>query len=216
MATFFLKRLLTLYLFLLNCKWNMTIFSFTFASTLLTVFIVSILSSTDEIDRLTKDLLRNYSRKIRPISNNSEVLYVYFSFNLISINEYDDVNGVLSVVGGPYLQWMDYRLTWDPRNYSGMTKVVMPRSDLWFPNLVVVNTASDIKPIKLDDSIIMRLSSDGVIMDSLGSQINTICTSDMTYYPFDKQTCGIIISGEFLYDQNSAVAFALFVALLDH
>ena len=175
----------------------MTTFSLTFASAILIILFVSVLSSTDEIDKLTKDLLKNYNRKIRPSLTSSETLYVYFSFNLISINGYDDVNGVLSVVGGPYLQWMDHRLTWDPRNYSGMTKVLVPRSELWLPHLVVVNTASDINPIKLDDSIIMRLSSDGVIKDSLGSQINTICTSDMTYYPFDKQRCDIIIKGEY-------------------
>ena len=189
-------RLLAPYLLLLNCKWNMKTLSFTFASAIFIVLFVSVFSSTDEIDRLTTDLLKDYNRKIRPILNSSETLYVYFAFNLISINGYDDVNGVLSVVGGPYLQWMDHRLTWDPRNYSGMTKVLVPRSELWVPHLVVVNTASDIKPIKLDDSIVMRLSSEGTIKDSLGSQINTICTSDMHYYPFDKQSCDIIITGE--------------------
>ena len=177
----------------------------TFAAVIFVLCWISCFSTVDEIERLTTDLLKSYNKKIHPPYNSSETLYINCSFILISINEYDDVNGVLSIVGGPDIAWFDYRLEWNPHNYSGLSYLTVPRSDIWFPQLFVVNTAEELKGITLHDSIPLRIYADGLVEDSVGGHIKTICTSDMTHFPFDKQRCEIRLAAWNYYGQEISI-----------
>jgi hypothetical protein len=34
---------------------------------------------------------------------------------------------------------MDYNLRWDPREYGGINKTVIPATDLWLPDVYIFN-----------------------------------------------------------------------------
>ncbi len=36
--------------------------------------------------------------------------------------------------------WNDYTLTWDPSNFSNITVIVLPRSAIYIPDIVIYNT----------------------------------------------------------------------------
>ncbi|KAK3094009.1 hypothetical protein FSP39_022851 [Pinctada imbricata] len=145
------------------------------------------------MDRLITDLSTGYNSKIRPPDNTSETLYVNVYFFLLSVMEYDEISGVLSLTGGLYMNWQDPRLTWTPSAYSGIPLIVLPRSDVWSPDAYVINTSDQLEAMDSDKHYVLRILHTGFVFIGIGDTINVQCSSDMTYFPFDKQTCHIII-----------------------
>ena len=150
-------------------------------------------TTQDDIDRLSSDLLKNYNARIRPPYNNSDVLTVHISLILVTIIEYDDVSGVLSVVGSASTLWNDNRLQWNAAKYSGTSMLLLPRSLLWFPPIFVINSADELNIFAADTSLMVRIFSNGNVLDASANKMKTTCISDMTYFPFDKQTCTIML-----------------------
>ena len=164
-----------------------------FISSFLAVVVRVGCTTQDDVERLSSNLLQNYNARIRPPYNNSDVLTVHISLILVTIIEYDDVSGVLSVVAGPTVLWNDNRLQWNPTNYSGTSTLLLPRSSIWFPPIFVINSADELNIFAADNTLITRISSNGDVFDATANKIKTTCISDMTYFPFDKQTCTIMM-----------------------
>lgn len=36
-------------------------------------------------------------------------------------------------------EWVDYKLSWDPDEYNGVTKLHLPAEDIWLPDIVLYN-----------------------------------------------------------------------------
>jgi nicotinic acetylcholine receptor len=126
----------------------------------------------------------------------------YFQVNttllMMTIKEYDEVTGVLSVVGSILTDWFDHRLTWTPADYGGVSYVIVPPRFVWRPCLVLANPANALKQIGTDVATV-RVHSDGTMQWKPGDIMKTICPADVTYYPFDVQICQIKISAYGLY-----------------
>ncbi|KAK3085032.1 hypothetical protein FSP39_023119 [Pinctada imbricata] len=155
------------------------------------IFVCASCTTVDEIDRLSGTLLTGYNKYTRPPYDNKETLYVYVTFGLISINYYDDVTGTLSIVGGPSFTWNDYRLGWNPADYSNLTTLILPRPVIWYPEIYVINPAGKMDAFAKGQPLVARIYPNGDVILTSGDQINVICPSDMEYFPFDRQTCRI-------------------------
>ncbi|KAK3096210.1 hypothetical protein FSP39_024500 [Pinctada imbricata] len=146
-----------------------------------------------EIDRLITNLTTGYNTEVRPPENNSEVLYVNCSFFIMSIKDYDDISGVLSVTGGVMMRWQDPRLTWNPADFSDIDNVLVKRSKIWTPDLYVINPANNFGSLG-DDKYLVRFFSSGLSTLGIGDDIKTLCPSDMAYFPFDVQSCSVRVA----------------------
>jgi hypothetical protein len=72
---------------------------------------------------------------------------------------------------------------------------------VWTPNLVLQNPAHAITAIGTDISPV-RLLANGVLLWYPNDVIQTLCPADVTYYPFDVQSCSIYISSYgYSYDE---------------
>lgn len=52
---------------------------------------------------------------------------------------------------------------------------------------------SDIAVIS-DNTVVIRVAQDGILHWTPGGVYNTQCTTDVTYYPFDSQTCSVTLA----------------------
>ena len=148
-------------------------------------------TTVDEIDRLIQNITHNYNTRIRPPYNNSETLYIQCFLALMSVNEFDAKSGVLDLTGAVMMNWMDYRLSWNPNDYSGIREILLTQNDVWHPKIYGINPAENLAVVGGDTSFLVRVYSTGLMFTGIGENVKVICTSDMTYFPFDVQTCEV-------------------------
>ncbi|XP_064606110.1 acetylcholine receptor subunit alpha-1-B-like [Liolophura sinensis] len=91
------------------------------------------------------------------------------------------------------LQWSDETLKWDPAKYGGQTFVLANPDDIWKPDITVINGAKDFIYAR-NLKFLVELKWTGRTDWSPASMFETTCPVDVTLYPFDTQTCEILIA----------------------
>ncbi|XP_060079902.1 neuronal acetylcholine receptor subunit alpha-6-like [Ylistrum balloti] len=138
---------------------------------------------------LNAALLTGYNPNVLPGSDYStQLLNINVSFMFSSLQSFVEVTGELSIVGYFEIFWKDERLAWDPATYNYVNGTHLKQKEIWTPPFMLVDSAEDVKIIGDED---MHLSVDytGVVMWSPPARILSACDADVTYYPFDRQTC---------------------------
>ncbi|XP_041350962.1 neuronal acetylcholine receptor subunit alpha-7-like [Gigantopelta aegis] len=159
---------------------------------------------------LRSSLLSSYYSGVRP----DAIVDVGVLFNIITINELNIRSEAFSVSGWfimhllctftcfklfyicPYTvyfqTWTDDRLIWDNTIplYSATNFMFFTQAEIWRPTLIVENSVDDLSVIE-DDNVPFRVFSSGKVIWNPPGIYNTYCDIDITYYPFDTQTCYI-------------------------
>ncbi|PNJ35149.1 CHRNG isoform 2 [Pongo abelii] len=101
-------------------------------------------------ERLLADLMQNYDPNLRPAERDSDVVNVSLKLtltNLISLNEREEA---LTTNVWIEMQWCDYRLRWDPRDYEGLWVLRMPSTMVWRPDIVLENKSQTYSTNEID------------------------------------------------------------------
>ena len=122
---------------------------------------------------------------------------VYVEVLLMALQDVDEVEGTLEAMLSLDLSWTDEVVNASGYNHStlfgaassGITNMQIPYGKIWTPNLVLFNSmdgAGDIggSAYKPRYSFI-----DGNVTWSPRVKIQSSCSPDVTFYPFDKQSC---------------------------
>ncbi|XP_076436921.1 neuronal acetylcholine receptor subunit alpha-6-like [Babylonia areolata] len=144
-------------------------------------------------ENLRRALLSNYSTKVRPELKTS----VYVSAGITSLNHLDIASQSMSVNLVFDAEWADSRLTWNSTDYGGLDSLVTAPEDIWTPPLVIENSVANLGVIggKKQDATPVRLSREGLVMWIPPKQVTVSCEMTIAQYPFDTQTCHIILIG---------------------
>ncbi|XP_062582503.1 acetylcholine receptor subunit alpha-like [Saccostrea cucullata] len=113
------------------------------------------------------------------------------SLNLLSINGLDEVSGTFSTMVSLALTWEDDRLAWNSLDYNNLTKIVIPQSSVWTPSMIMRNSATKVKKIGVEENVV-TITSDGYVTLNIGDFLETVCSFDVTHFPFDHQKCEIL------------------------
>ncbi|XP_061173404.1 acetylcholine receptor subunit beta-like 1 [Saccostrea echinata] len=159
-------------------------------------------------NRLSADIKKNYNRMIRGVEDMRELTTLYFSFNLIRITEFDEVNGKLSLVGFFVVNWIDYRMKWEPEKYNYTYNILFEEREVWRPLVALVSSHDKFKRLGDNDNFFIRYYPEGRAEWYPGDVWASSCTPDMYKYPYDTQSCLIyfVIWG---YSTHEVTAIAL-------
>jgi hypothetical protein len=147
-------------------------------------------ANVTEVETLYNNLLSGYNKYVLPLPSTNDPVYVNVSFSLIGIKEFDEVNGKFSVTGYFIITWSDKRLTWTPSQFNNLYKIAFPESQVWIPNLALVNPYDRVE--SLGKGIVpVTITSTGTAFWSPADVISSGCDVDVTYYPFDIQSCSM-------------------------
>ena len=164
-----------------------------------------------DAEQLYDYLFTGYNTHILP--SYKTVLNVSLGMYLFSINDFNEVSGIFSAVGGVYFLWPDSRLEWKPEDFGNLTTLVVPSTKVWYPELYLINPAENLTPLG-DGTFVTRLQCNGYLLRFMGSMIKTTCSVDTTYYPYDEQTCQIKVSA-WGYDPKTEVRLQNLSTTLD-
>ncbi|KAK3105114.1 hypothetical protein FSP39_017547 [Pinctada imbricata] len=137
---------------------------------------------------LFNDIFANYDKRIRPIDDQSQPVTLKVSYYLNSINELNAITETLTTSGYLILQWKDSGLAWNPSDYNNITRTYIPQDDVWKPDFVLQNGKAKIKELG-GDFYYVSVSHNGLVTWYPYEVFTTKCSIDMTYYPYDVQSC---------------------------
>ncbi|MGH0166599.1 UNVERIFIED_CONTAM: hypothetical protein FKN15_063282 [Acipenser sinensis] len=123
------------------------------------------------LHQLTKSLLRNYRKGVRPVRNWTQSTMVYIDFITQSI---------LEVI------WNDEFLVWDPAEFDGINEISLSFDVIWVPDIIIsefVDVGSS------PDMPYVYVNSSGMIKNYRPIQVVSACSLEIYAFPFDRQNC---------------------------
>lgn len=162
------------------------------------------MESIEDMERLHQYLTR-ISWELKPRYNQSESVDLDITLNLNTITDYNEVSGTLSFSGSYVLFWNDEIKKWNPTNYGGIIVTKLPILKTWIPKIAIRNGVGGSSFYQLNDLDVHKstvaYTFKGNAFLVISGLYDVICTSDVTYYPFDTHKCSILIlSSDLLND----------------
>ena len=153
-------------------------------------------ATVTNINAYLTEVKNKYNKLIFPKYQAFSKLEVTASFQLISINGFDEVNGILELVGKLTMSWIDENLSqiYVASSFSNITEILIPQSDLWVPPVTIYNSVETLKMVGDSAYYLRVLPALGWVQWIPGVITKTGCTVDATYFPFDTQTCEITVT----------------------
>lgn len=177
-------------------------FSFSlFSSLSLFSLFQSCVSNTEQVLRDT--IFDNYSSDTRPSPDN-EPIKLEFGIAIRAFNAIDQVEGTLSTNVWIRHYWNDIHLRWNPEDYNNISVIAVNTNpeeyhNIWIPDMYLYNTAE--KPMDNLDYSRANLYSNGDIIWSRPGLIQSTCSFDLEYFPYDRQTCNLKF-GSWVYHKD--------------
>ncbi|VDK29633.1 unnamed protein product [Gongylonema pulchrum] len=131
-----------------------------------------VIDGVEDANKLYEDLLGDYNKLDRPVSNVSETLVVRFKLKLSQLLD---------------VSWKDYKLRWNPDDYGGISALYVPSELIWLPDIVLYNNADGNYQVSIMTKA--KISSDGTVEWSPPAFYKSTCQIDVEWFPFDEQTC---------------------------
>jgi hypothetical protein len=126
------------------------------------------------------------------------------SLAIRAFNNIDQIDGSINMN-----IWLRYNwnsdISWNPTDYNNISSInlnTLPETDqfIWTPDIYLYNTAE--KPMSELDYSKANVYSDGAIFWSRPGLIKSTCIFNLTYFPYDQQTCKLKF-GSWSYDETS-------------
>ncbi|XP_012284824.1 acetylcholine receptor subunit alpha-L1 [Orussus abietinus] len=147
--------------------------------------------------RLYDDLLSNYNRLIRPVSNNTNTVVVKLGLRLSQLIDLNLKDQILTTNVWLEHEWQDHKFQWDPSEYGGVTELYVPSEHIWLPDIVLYNNADGEYGVTTMTKAILHHT--GKVVWTPPAIFKSSCEIDVRYFPFDQQTC-FMKFGSWTYD----------------
>ncbi|XP_055389275.1 acetylcholine receptor subunit alpha-like 2 [Condylostylus longicornis] len=147
--------------------------------------------------RLYDDLLSNYNRLIRPVSNNTDTVLVKLGLRLSQLIDLNLKDQILTTNVWLEHEWQDHKFKWDPSEYGGVTELYVPSEHIWLPDIVLYNNADGEYVVTTLTKAILHYT--GKVVWTPPAIFKSSCEIDVRYFPFDQQTC-FMKFGSWTYD----------------
>uniref|UniRef100_A0A914X1R2 Uncharacterized protein n=1 Tax=Plectus sambesii TaxID=2011161 RepID=A0A914X1R2_9BILA len=139
---------------------------------------------------LHQTLMDGYNKAIRPVKNVKDKVTVQIQPILYSLIQVDERIGSMEFLQWLELRWRDAYLTWDPQSYDNVLRTTFMASDIWVPDITVLNQMDELKYMIDKEDVIAEVFYDGTVTVAYNMLLNLRCHNyDLAKFPFDVQTC---------------------------
>ncbi|XP_070580404.1 neuronal acetylcholine receptor subunit alpha-6-like [Ptychodera flava] len=151
-------------------------------------------NASDTEERLRDDLFSNYNAKVRPAEHPGDAVTIDIVLAITQILDVDEKSQVMKASLWIYQIWNDYRLQWNPANYSGIFNIPVIAKEIWFPDTALYQSANEEHPnfpqvIAITTTGIVH--SDGTVTMCTAHIYEIPCVMAIADFPFDVQSCPI-------------------------
>lgn len=156
------------------------------------IWLTSVVCSPSQEIRLHEDLFRpqRYNKHVRPVLQRNESVFVKFHrFHLYCIMDLDEKSQVMKTSGWLTISWKDQLLIWNASEYGGIEQTLISQDNVWKPDIVINNAVDTLTKTMGFSQLAVNILSDGTVMWEPGDVFQTLCTVDVSRFPFDTQVC---------------------------
>ena len=147
-------------------------------------------STLNDTKTLYDNLMTGYNKYIRPIQNQSNVIFLNVTLMAIALQEFDEVLERFSIVGIFALSWVDENMVWNTSDYNGVSIINMGYKNVWIPELIMTNPSDALDSFG-EDWQLLEYSNDGIASWYPADHMKATCSMNVLYFPFDIQQCYI-------------------------
>ncbi|XP_062570232.1 neuronal acetylcholine receptor subunit alpha-7-like [Saccostrea cucullata] len=115
-----------------------------------------------------------------------------------SVHEVEEQLQYISFYAWFNVQWDDEFLTWNETENSEIKTIVLPFQKIWVPDLSIIDSESNF--YKTGAHSFVTVNANGHVVWFPGGKFVVTCGLKMKKFPFDKQTCSILVSPWLLTD----------------
>ena len=174
-------------------------------------FIVVPFCSTEMFENVRKlsSVLKNIPGDIKPKQNQTERVEIGIYMALNSMQDYDEVSGILKMFASFILYWSDEIRNWNTTEYNGLDSIQLPIQNTWIPKIIIRNMVIEKTFYYYDNEIDIKTTY--IKYHNTGSArliatfvISMACSANILLFPFDSQECEIQLMAE---DSDGHVTF---------
>ncbi|XP_063932693.1 neuronal acetylcholine receptor subunit alpha-3-like [Zophobas morio] len=140
--------------------------------------------------RLRKRLLCDYDKDTRPIRDHTKPVQLVMQL-MLKYYAYDMHDNSFTIDSWLALRWTDEHLTWNPDDYESLKRIHLSHTDIWMPDLSIYNRRTQGGDQSAIDSVTCIVANTGQVVCVPSTSHSTICTSDLTKFPFDTHNCTV-------------------------
>ncbi|XP_052280922.1 acetylcholine receptor subunit beta-like 1 [Dreissena polymorpha] len=129
-----------------------------------------------------------YSKTLRPLLDQTDVVEVYTDMVLTSIIEFNEQEESMKIGGMLHISWYDQLLTWNTSDYGGLDYLTLPQNDVWRPDVALHNSFKTFTGLG-SSKLLLRVYYTGEVYWRPYQILEASCDVDITYFPFDTQEC---------------------------
>ncbi|CAO2635176.1 5-hydroxytryptamine receptor 3B, partial [Lemmus lemmus] len=143
---------------------------------------------TPSLRRLTRKLLQQYHKDVRPVYNWAEATTVYLDLCVHAVLDVDVQNQKLKTSVWYQEVWNDKFLSWNSSLFDDIQEISLPLSDIWAPD-IIINEFVDLE--RSPDLPYVYVNSSGTISNHKPIQVASACSLQTYAFPFDIQNCSL-------------------------
>ncbi|XP_052783283.1 acetylcholine receptor subunit beta-like 1 [Mya arenaria] len=161
-----------------------------FLAILLSLYGVHCHSFEDE-ERLYAFVAGKTKPGIRPVLDQTQPVNVSVLPVLSELKELNSKDQTLKTSMALVLMWNQDIIHWNESDFGGADKFNIDARQIWTPDVNFQNRVDygNIITDDADKSFKVTLMADGNVIWMIGGQLETSCTVDVSWYPFDNQEC---------------------------
>ncbi|XP_034948494.1 acetylcholine receptor subunit beta-like 1 [Chelonus insularis] len=144
-------------------------------------------SCSEDEERLVETLFKGYNKLIRPSRNITEKVHVKFGLGFIQLINVNEREQIMKSNVWLRFEWFDYQLQWDETDYGDIKVLRLPPDKVWKPDIVLFNNADGNYEVRYKSNVLIH--PNGEVLWVPPAIYQSSCTIDVTYFPFDEQTC---------------------------
>uniref|UniRef100_A0A3Q3A7C3 Si:dkey-49c17.4 n=1 Tax=Kryptolebias marmoratus TaxID=37003 RepID=A0A3Q3A7C3_KRYMA len=144
-------------------------------------------SYQDVLDYLNLTVDNSVFKLTRPVLDHTHTTILF----KVTLSKHFTSAVILTVIVIILLQqWNNERISWDPAQFCGITRLSVPENLLWKPDLFIYEmTQKDEAPL----SPYLQVSYNGTVSSEDEMRVVSTCKMDVHKFPFDTQECNMTI-----------------------
>ncbi|KAL2079062.1 hypothetical protein ACEWY4_024806 [Coilia grayii] len=146
-----------------------------------------------------KAIFNGYNVKVRPAENPSDKVVVRIGMVLssfVALNMKDEEMITIVIMN---MEWTDYRLGWDPKDYDGIEVLRVASGKVWLPDVYLINNNDGVFDVALH--VHVQVYSNGRVTWTPPALFRSSCGVKVIYFPFDWQNCTMVFRS-YTYDST--------------
>ncbi|VDI04971.1 Hypothetical predicted protein [Mytilus galloprovincialis] len=141
------------------------------------------------VKQLYADVFANHQKEVLPKVDEKTPLEISIGFSLFTISKFDEVDETIVILGGIICSWNDAGITWDPTSYGNKVYIILTNDKIWTPPITLANAVDVLGPVQGLTETTAIIFYDGNVSLPLGGVMSAKCTTDISKFPYDSQTC---------------------------